>query len=85
MAHSRLRACEEGEHLGLASCRGDFHRCGGRSRQKAPVCEVTKAEHQAVVPRSLRLLHLFQSPRGRRHPVAAARLAEDLTVSERTI
>jgi len=35
--------------------------------------------------RSLRLLNLLQALRGRRHPVTAARLAEDLEVSERTI
>jgi predicted DNA-binding transcriptional regulator YafY len=35
--------------------------------------------------RSTRLLHLLQALRGRRHPVTAARLAEDLGVSERTI
>src|ERR1700728_2702361 len=35
--------------------------------------------------RSTRLLHLLQALRGRRHPVTAARLAEELEVSERTI
>src|SRR5580693_2719849 len=35
--------------------------------------------------RSTRLLRLLQAMRGRRHPVTAARLAEDLAVSERTI
>jgi predicted DNA-binding transcriptional regulator YafY len=35
--------------------------------------------------RSARLLHLLQALRGRRHPVTAARLAEELEVSERTI
>lgn len=35
--------------------------------------------------RSARLLRLLQALRGRRHPVTAARLAEDLEVSERTI
>ena len=35
--------------------------------------------------RSLRLLHLLQALRGRRRPVTAAQLADDLDVSERTI
>ena len=35
--------------------------------------------------RSARLLRLLQALRGRRHPVTAARLAEELEVSERTI
>jgi predicted DNA-binding transcriptional regulator YafY len=35
--------------------------------------------------RSARLLRLLQAMRGRRYPVTAARLAEDLEVSERTI
>jgi predicted DNA-binding transcriptional regulator YafY len=35
--------------------------------------------------RSARLLRLLQAMRGRRHPVTAARLAETLEVSERTI
>jgi predicted DNA-binding transcriptional regulator YafY len=35
--------------------------------------------------RSARLLRLLQAMRGRRHPVTAARLAEELEVSERTI
>ncbi len=37
------------------------------------------------VSRSTRLLRLLQALRGRRHPVTAARLAETLEVSERTI
>src|SRR5277367_3886897 len=35
--------------------------------------------------RSVRLLRLLQAMRGRHHPVTAARLAEELEVSERTI
>jgi predicted DNA-binding transcriptional regulator YafY len=37
------------------------------------------------MPRSTRLLRLLQAMRGRHHPVTAARLAEELEVSERTI
>jgi len=37
------------------------------------------------VSRSIRLLHLLQALRGRRRPVTAARLADELEVSERTI
>jgi predicted DNA-binding transcriptional regulator YafY len=37
------------------------------------------------VGRSTRLLALLQALRGRRHPVTAAALAQELEVSERTI
>jgi predicted DNA-binding transcriptional regulator YafY len=47
---------------------------------------ITRARCREVgLSRSARLLRLLQALRGRRHPVTAARLAETLEVSERTI
>jgi predicted DNA-binding transcriptional regulator YafY len=43
------------------------------------------AVQEQAVSRSIRLLALLQAFRGRRHPVTAAALAQELEVSERTI
>ena len=43
------------------------------------------ARQEHAVARSTRLLALLQALRGRRHPVTAAALAQELEVSERTI